>query len=104
LATTTWVLTETPKGKLRWRGWEIDRLYWTHTSALLLLQGGDFPLVFRGRFVLVSASALPVHSPTPGLKDVLLAEVKEAPPNFSAQDVFLAVAEDAMSGRPVFRT
>ena len=88
-----WHETKVKGGTLKWRSWEMDRLFWSHTSALLVMQGANLQLIFRDRFVLISGQPTVLYDPRPGLVDVHLAEVKEAPPGFSIQDVFLTVVE-----------
>lgn len=81
----------------------MDRLFWEHTSALLVLQGANLQLLFKDRFVLIGGQATKAYDPRPGMTDVHLAEVDEAPPGFSTQDVFFTVVEEAFKGKPVAR-
>lgn len=99
----SWHETGTNKGKLRWRCWDITRLFWTHASALLVLQGANLQHLFRDRFVLIQGQPTEPYDPRPGMRDVVLAEVDEAPPGFTIQDVFFTVVEEAFDGKLVAR-
>ncbi len=98
-----WNETKVKGGTLRWRCWEMDRLFWSHASALVVLQGANLQHLFRDRFVLISGQPTKVYDPRPGMVDVHLAEVAEAPPGFTTQDVFLTVIEEAFEGKLVVR-
>ena len=98
-----WNETEVKGGTLKWRCWETNRLFWTHTSTLLVLQGANLQLLFRDRFVLISGQPTELYDPRPGMLDVHLAEVESAPPGFTTQDVFFTIVEEAFQGKPIAR-
>lgn len=99
-----WHETKVKDGTLKWRCWEMDRLFWSHSSALLVMQGANLQLLFRDRFVLIRGQPTKLYDPRPGMVDVHLAEVAEAPLGFTTQEVFFTVVEEAFRGKSVIRT
>lgn len=98
-----WHETKVKGGVLKWRCYEINRLFWSHSSSLLVMQGANLQHLFRDRFVLISGHPTKAYDPRPGMLNVRLAEVEEAPPGFTAQDVFFTVVEGALQGKSVAR-
>jgi hypothetical protein len=64
---------------IEWTRWSLPELYWTHTVALLLLQGASLQQVMPAWLVL-RADRWPASCPTPGAANVVLAELRDPPP------------------------
>ena len=62
----------------------IGEVWWTHYSAMLLLQGMPVQRLLGPEHILVKGEHLPVYSPRPGMRGVVLANVVENPFDLSS--------------------
>jgi len=60
--------------KIEWRRWCFKTLYWSHTTALLALQGASLQQLLPAWIVLRGVPR-PSYDPLPGVNGVVLAEV-----------------------------
>lgn len=82
--------------KATWVLWCYDELWWSHFGGLLLLQGATHQQILGERIILLSGDPLPVSSPRLGLQNVTVAGMLEAPDEWSAKDIFMAIHEEAL--------
>lgn len=78
---------------------EFERLSWTHTGALLRLQGASLQQLMGPSFVLLSFRERPRWSPRPGLDDVLVAIIDQNPEGLTPQELLLSIVDDALQRR-----
>lgn len=70
-----------------WRRWRSRRLVWSHTQALLFLQGMSLHDLLKPYCLLAFELRAPVD-PEPGLDNVVIAELVACPPDLGYEDVF----------------
>lgn len=79
---------------LEWNRWTFPRLYWSHVTALLLLQGATFQQVLPGWLVL-RGDLRPAPDPLPGADRVVLAEITEVPAGLTHRQLFELLLPEA---------
>lgn len=93
-------LYQSPLGayRIEWCRWFFDSLFWSHASALLLLQGGSLQQILQPWMVL-RADPRPPHDPHPGADGVVLAELFETPAELTHQQLFELLLPEAGTPR-----
>jgi hypothetical protein len=67
---------------------DFQRLYWTHTGALLRLQGDTVYNIIGSAACVLRGKHLPVWHPRPGMEDVRIVVPRVDPRGLSPVDVF----------------
>lgn len=91
LVTTTVTKDHTHEG-VTWNVWRAKRLYWSHTSGLLFLQGASLQLLLSP-FLLLGGRPTRVADPRPGMHGVTLVDIVSAPPAATYSELFQLIAD-----------
>jgi hypothetical protein len=68
------------------------RMDWSHTAALMRLQGAHIQYLLGDRFILLAGSHRPDYAPNPGMDDVEVGFVLENPDQLDPTDLFVLMS------------
>ena len=71
-----------------WREWYLPRLLWKRACAFKMLQGAPLQQLLGARYVVLRGEFLPFYHPTPGAKDLRLAELLDSPEPLTQRRLF----------------
>jgi len=86
----------TDDGPISWWNRQFDSLRWTYKSALFILQGALIQELLGDRIIYLYGRATPVYSMQLGIEDAQFAEIKEAPPGYTARQIFVSIFEQVL--------
>ncbi len=75
-------------GTLRGVAYRIDKLFWSHTYALLFSEGGPIQTLIGPGYLFLDGRRASAYDPRPHLRDVLLAAIEGAPAGMGLLDAF----------------
>lgn len=77
--------------EVEWTRWSIRGLYWAYAPAMLFLQGASLQSLIEP-FLILDGELRSVSDPSPGMRNVVLAEVRKAPPHITYPQMFHILA------------
>lgn len=82
---------------VEWFHWRMPALNWSHTAALMLLEGASISQLIGRNFSLIGAKHRPVHASVPGVDEPDFVEILKAPDGVTFEEAIGTVVKSTFS-------
>lgn len=79
---------------VEWLHWRMPALNWSHTAALLLLEGASISQLIGRNFALIGAKHRPPYAPVPGIDEPDFIEIINTPEGVTLEDAIGTVVKN----------